>query len=130
MPVKMKYIDDGNGIEMMGTGVVTGDEIHNAFNEYYSGDMLLKTKYLIANFLDAEQFNVSNEDVGRIAAQEIQASKTGLKRLIALVGKQDVIFGLLRMWEGHTFRSGFETMVFRDREEALTWISQKIAGRE
>ena len=130
MPVELKYIDDSNGIEMVGTGIVTGEEIYNGFKEYYSGDMLLKTKYLIANFLDVENFNVSNEDVISIADQEIQASKTGLKRLFALVGEQDFIFGLLRMWEAHTFRSGFETMVFRDRDKALTWINEKIAYRK
>ena len=124
----MKYINNGNGIEMVGTDVVTGEEIYNAFNEYFSGDLLLETKYLIANFLDVEQFNVSNEDISRLTVQENQASKTGLNRLIALLGKQDYIFGFLRMWEGKTFQSGFEKMVFRDRERALTWINQKITS--
>ena len=126
--IKMKYINNGNGIEMVGTDVVTGEEIYNAFNEYFSGDLLLETKYLIANFLDVEQFNVSNEDISRLTVQENQASKTGLNRLIALLGKQDYIFGFLRMWEGKTFQSGFEKMVFRDRERALTWINQKITS--
>ena len=126
--IKMKYINNGNGIEMVGTDVVTGEEIYNAFNEYFSGDLLLETKYLIANFLDVEQFNVSNEDISRLTVQENQASKTGLNRLIALLGKQDYIFGFLRMWEGKTFQSGFEKMVFRDREKALTWINQKITS--
>ncbi len=130
MPVEIKYIDDSYGIEMIGTGVVTGEEIYNAAKEFYSGDTPLKLKYQIANFANADDFDVSSEDIERISGQEIMASETNPNRIIAVVGKQDLIFGLSRMWEGHVFGFGFETMVFRDREEAIIWINEKISEQE
>lgn len=130
MPLEMKYLDDDYGVEMVGTGVVTGEEIYNATKEFYSGYASLKIIYQIANFVNVDDFDVSKEDIIKIADQEIMVSKTNPNRIIAVVGEQDFVFGLSRMWEGHVYASGFETMVFREREEALKWINKKIDERK
>jgi hypothetical protein len=130
MPVEIKYVGDGDGIEMIGRGVVTGEEIYNANNVIYSGNTLLKQKYQLADFINVEEFDVSNEDIVKIANQEIKASETNPNRIMAIVGKQDLIFGLSRMWEVHVSINTLETMVFREREKALAWIKKKLDERK
>ncbi len=130
MPEEKKYLSDDYGVESIGKGVVSGEELYNTANVVYSGDTLLKQKYLLINFVHLENLDVSTEDIVKLANQDIAASKTNPNILIAIVGEQDVVFGLARMWEAHVYESAFETMVFREREEAVAWINKKIDERK
>ncbi len=130
MPEEKKYLSDDYGVEIIGKGVVSGEELYNTANVVYSGDTLLKQKYLLINFVHVENLDVSTEDIVKLANQDIAASKTNPNILIAIVGEQDVVFGLARMWEAHVYESAFETMVFREREEAVAWINKKIDERK
>jgi hypothetical protein len=53
-------------------------------------------------------------------------SKVNPKPVVALVADQDLIFGLARMWELLIDAAERETMVFRKREDAEAWITQKV----
>jgi hypothetical protein len=130
MPVEIKYFNDGYGIELVGKGVVTGQEIYDANIIVYSGDTLLKQKYQIINFANVEKLDVSQEEAVRLANQDIEASRTNPNIVIAVVAALNHAFGLGRMWEAHVNKSDFETMVFRRREEAVAWINKKIADQE
>ena len=62
MPVEMKYIDGGDGIEWIGNGVVTGEEIYKANHTIYSGKILFKQKYKLVDFVSIEGFDATHED--------------------------------------------------------------------
>ena len=126
MPVDIVYLDDGYGIELIGKGVVTGEEIQACNRVIYSGDTLVRQRYQLINLTDVEAFVVSNADVTDLANQDIEASKTNPDIIIAVVAKDKLAFGLARMWEAHADKATFETMVFRERPEALAWIKQKL----
>ena len=130
MPEEKKYLSDDYSVEIIGKGVVSGEELYNTANVVYSGDTLLKQKYLLINFVHVENLDVSTEDIVKLANQDIAASKTNPNILIAIVGEQDVVFGLARMWEAHVYEFAFETMVVREREEAVAWINKKIDERK
>lgn len=127
MPVEIKYFNGGDGIELIGKGVVTGQEIYDANIVVYSGDTLRKQKYQIVNFTNVEKLDLSLEEAVKIANQDVEASKTNPNIVIAVVAALNHAFGLGRMWEAHVNKSDFETMVFRRREEAVAWINKKIA---
>jgi len=127
MPVEIKYFNDGYGIELVGKGVVTGQEIYDANIIVYSGDTLLRQKYQIINFANVEKLDVSQEEAVKLANQDIEASRTNPNIVIAVVAALNHAFGLGRMWEALVNKSDFETMVFRRREEAVAWINKKIA---
>ncbi len=128
MPIELKYLNEGTGIEMIGKGTVSGEEICNVLNEIYSGEILLKQKYQIWYFINVEDFDFPKNDFTRMVDQDIEASKINPNIIIAIVGKQDLIYGIARMWEMHmeVEESGFETMVFRKKEDAEAWISKKL----
>ena len=50
------------------------------------------------------------------------AAKINPEMIIAVVGKKDLAFGLLRMWQVYTKEASLETSVFRELEEAKVWI--------
>jgi hypothetical protein len=126
MPVEIKYIGHGYGVELNGTGIVTGEEIYEANKVIYSGGTPLKQKYQIADYDNAEHLDISHEDIVRLARQDIEVSKTSPNIIFAIVGEKDITFGLARMWEAYAFQSNFETKVFRNRKKAVSWIKKKL----
>jgi hypothetical protein len=126
MPIEIEYLDGGYRIECIGKGVVTGEEIYNGNRIIYSGDTLSRHRYQIVNFTNVEKLSVSRDEAVRLANQDIEASKTNPNIVIAVVATLNHAFGLGRMWEAHANMSGFETMVFRTREDAMAWIERKI----
>ena len=130
MPVELKYFSDGYGIELVGQGVVTGEEIQNCNRIIYSGDTLRRQKYQLVDFAEVEELVVSNADIAELAHQDIEASKINPNIIIAVVAKHSLAFGLARMWEAHADKATFETMVFRERREALAWIKEKMGERK
>jgi hypothetical protein len=130
MPLEIRYFRDGYGLECIGTGVVTGEDLKKANEAVYSDERLPALKYQLVDLLKAERFDVSNEDAIEIAEQDVAASETSPNMLIAVVAERDLPFGIARMWEAFAFEGAVETMVFREREEALAWIKMKLAKQE
>ena len=130
MPIEIRHIDEGVGIEMIGKGRVTGKEICDALNEIYSSEMLPRQKYQIWCFTEVKDFDFPKEDFDRMVSQDAKASQTNPSIVVAVVGEKDLIFGISRMWETHMEikETGFETMTFRKREDADAWISSRING--
>jgi len=134
MPIEINYLPEGTGIgvEMTGTGNVTGQEICDALKKCYSSENLPKQKYQIWYFENAETFDCPNQDFDRMVNLDTEASRTNPNIVVAVVGKDDFIFGISRMWETYMEieKAGFETMTFRKREAADAWISSKLNSIE
>jgi len=113
---------------MVGKGIVSGKEICNSLNEIYSGEILLRQKYQIWYFIDVEKFDFPKNDFIRMVDKDMKASKINPNIIVAVVGNEDLIYGIARMWEIHmeVRESGFETMTFRKKEDAEVWISKKL----
>ena len=43
---------------------------------------------------------------------------------LAMVTGHNVVYGLSRMWEVYFEPSGWQTQVFREREQALAWLRE------
>ena len=64
-----------------------------------------------------------------IAIQDLKAFEVNPNMLIDLVAKEDLIFGLARMWEAYAYKTTFETMVFKKMDDAQQWIREKLHKR-
>jgi hypothetical protein len=129
MPVEIRYLDDRTGFEMVGEGTVTGKEICGALNEIYSSELLPRQRCQIWDFTDVESFDFPSNDFTTMVSLDMAASKVNPNIVVAVIGSQDVIYGIARMWEEHmeAKESGFITMVFREREDAEEWINGKLS---
>ena len=98
MPLKITYIKNG-GVLLKGEGVVSGSEIIQANESLYSSpEITQKIKYQLCDFTNVSSFLVSNEDILLLANQDETAAQVNPNMFIALVGAQDLIYGLIRMW--------------------------------
>ena len=126
MPMNFSYMEDG-GILVHGEGVVTGSEIIEVNDKIYeSPQKLERILYQLVDLTNVTKLLVSNEEVERLALQDLQVAKINPNMFIALVGHDDLVYGLARMWEALTHDAPFDTMVFRKLEDAEKWIKEKL----
>ena len=126
MPMTVTYIKN-SGVLIKGEGVVTGSEIKEANDKIYdSRENIMKIKYQLCDFLEVSEFLVTHEDIVFHSEQDYKAANINPHMIIAIVASSDLIFGLSRMWEAYSYRSPFQSMVFRSIEDAEKWIDEMI----
>jgi hypothetical protein len=126
MPLSITYNEDG-GIFVRGEGVITGSEIKEINNIIYeSPEKIEKITYQLGDFTDVTDISVSITEIQELAIKDQKAFEVNPNMFIALVAKDDLIFGLSRMWEAFSYKPTFETMVFKKMDDAQKWISERL----
>ena len=126
MTVEVKHLGDG-GVLLLGTGVVTGDEILDAKARFFGSEAATgAVVYLLADFSASIRAEISEAQVRAIAERDRAAAAVNPTMVMAVVGRQDLVYGLGRMWETMLETAPIETRVFRDRAEAEQWIATKV----
>ena len=126
MPIQIKYIEGGFGVEFIGSGVVTGADIIKANKEIYSNEKFSRQRYQIIDRTNCKEFQVSNEEIRIIAEQDKAAAKINPNIIIALISITDLQYGISRVYRALVGDSGFLTEVFRDRKNAEEWLEKQL----
>jgi len=120
-----RYVDEGQGLELEGTGIVLGTELLQANQEMLAEqERLRRVRYALVVFDAAAKMELSAEEIRQIVAQDRLMSRWMPKLSLAIVAHEDLQFGLSRMWEGYVLGVGWRTAVFRVRAEAEIWLHQ------
>ena len=112
MPVQINIIDDGNGIEYLATGVVTGKEIIEANQKTHTPDILHPAKYKIVDRTGCTDYRVTEENIRTLSQQDLRASQINNDIVIVLVSQTPLQFGMTRMWQAHIEKTGLRTEIF------------------
>ena len=126
MPVEVKYLDDGIGFNLSVTGIISGRDLFSEIENFYQSEHLITNRYGIIEFSCAANNKITNFDVRAIAEISEKSSKIAPNRIIALISKSDVGFGLSRMWEILAEKTNWDTRVFRSRSDAEKWLRTKV----
>ncbi len=126
MPLNLKYIDDAKGIYVTLEGKVTLDDLKAGALEAYSEEHIQNQIYQIIDFTSCSSFDLSSSDMQEIAKIDIEASKINPNIKIAIIAPSDLAFGMCRVYEAYADETGFDIMVLRSREEAASWIQEKL----
>ena len=124
--MKIKYIDDGIGIECTILGDATLDKILKAAEEVYSEEYITIQKYQIIDFTECTSFQLSSDDMRAIVEVDIEVSKSNPDIIIAIVAPDDIAFGMSRVYEAYAEETGFRIKVFRDKKESRLWIQNQL----
>jgi hypothetical protein len=126
MPIQIKYIDGGIGVEFIGSGVVTGADIIAANKEIYRNENFSKQRYQIIDRTECTKYEVSHKEIIIIAEQDKVAAKTNPNIIIAFISTSPLQYGISRMYQAYVGDEGFLTEVFRDRKNAEKWIEEQL----
>jgi hypothetical protein len=126
MTLKINYLENGKGIEIIASGTVTGSEIIARHDEIYSPKNLARQRYQIIDRTQCKEYIVSFAEVQIIAEIDKKASKTNPEIIIVIVAPTDLQFGMSRVWQAYVEESRFLTKVFRERTSAEGWLKERL----
>ena len=129
MAIQINYLDNGIGIEIIASGIVTGEEIIKAQEEVYNEENLQKQKYQIIDRTHCTEYQVSSEDIERISDIDNRASEVNSYIIIAVVSSTPLQYGMTRMWQAYIKEDRFMTKIFSDRKSADEWIKLQLGNK-
>lgn len=126
MPVDINYLDNGIGIEIIASGIVTGTDIIKAHEKIYNQENLSRQKYQIIDRTHCTNYQVYAEEIEIIAELDNKASEKNPNIIIAVVSSTSLQFGMTRMWQAYLKENRFNTKIFSNRKKADAWIKSRL----
>jgi hypothetical protein len=126
MTIQINYLDNGIGIEIIASGIVTGEEIIEAHKEIYNEENINKQKYQIVDRTHCTEYQVFANEIEEISEIDNDAAKINPNIIIALVSPTTLQFGMTRMWQAYLNEDHFVTKIFQDRKSADEWIKTQL----
>src|SRR5579863_4608171 len=119
MPLSLHYTDDGDGFILSATGRTTGSDFIDLTRTMAADEDRIKTlKFALVDLSDVAEFDVSADEVRRIAALDQRIAAVNPHSIVAFVATRRVVVGLLRMWELLGARGGWAIRICSARAEA------------
>jgi len=131
MPIEIKDSDGGLGNIIIGRGIVTEEELVDALKKHLTQDKdkFKQYRYSLSDYTATTKLEVSTQKIKLIAEYGKRAAIGNPEAIVAVVANQDLIYGLTRMWEALLAGTNWETMAFRNREDAEAWIKERVKER-
>jgi len=126
MTIQVNYLENGIGIEIIASGIVTGEEVIEAHKEIYNEENFKKQKYKIVDRTDCTKYQVYSEDIEKIAEMDDEASRINPNLIIAVISTTSLQHGMTRMWQAYMKNNVYITKNFLDRISADNWINSYI----
>ena len=108
------------------TGKVTDDEFLDSYKEYYNNEHWIPLLKELADFSECESPLLTTGGLDRLAnyikALFIERGITTFQT--AVYAPNDLPFGIARIYEAMTIGSPESVMVFRQLNEAISWLNE------
>ena len=127
MPAKIQRENDGEGVLLRMSGLVSGREIIDLNREIYARDPQKKLRYQIWDFTEANRMEVSPEELHIITLDDKEEAAKNPDQLVALVGSPRQLNGVdvsYQVFSQTWIGDGFQSASFRSLDEARQWIER------
>lgn len=126
MSVKVNILEDGKGVEIIASGVVTGSEILAIQRERYNEARFQKQRYQIIDKSQCTEYNVTYKDIDMISKYDREAAEVNQNIIIAIIESESLQFSLTQLWQTHIHDCALLTKSFKNRDNALKWIEKNL----
>ena len=109
-------------------GKVTGDEILQANREIYGDPRFDRLKYQIVDLTGVESFNVTEEDMAVIAANDRAAARSRPHVRIAVAAEDEIIKDLSAFYDAAMVGVPWHQQIFDSMREAREWVTAPRDG--
>ncbi|MBN2081396.1 hypothetical protein JW859_04220 [bacterium] len=128
MPVEVAFTPDGAGAIVIGTGMVTSQELLSGDKQvYFPEERLRRLKYMLNDYRRTTSTSVTESDLVTSIQNDMAAAKINPGLVVAVVAEEDLIFGMSRMWEtlADVYEVQFKTYTTRSLDDAKAWIKEQ-----
>ncbi len=128
MPIDIKVVHNGMGILYRCHGRITGRDFIGANRRLIAfKDRLKQARYGLVDETGIDDIRISESEMLTIVAQTKKISAIVPQgAVVAVIAKDDMALGLARLWGSFIEHTGWETMTFRTRWKAKSWIVGKV----
>jgi len=128
MPIEAREIDGGLGSVVCAEGVLTDEEFIDCYTEFFAQpeDKLRAYRYNFSDYGAVMRLDLSTHAVRRMAELAKGVSSINAESVIAILAPKAEVFGMARMWETLKSETHWESMVFKEREDALGWLKHRV----
>ena len=92
----------------------------------YHSNLIKNLCYVLDDFVEISEFNVTTEGIKKCAQHAIEASQTNHQIKYLAIVPTDLLYGMVRMWQAYSDVTGWQMNIVRDREEAQNWIEKHV----
>ena len=131
MPVEVKDVDGGLGNIIIYSGVITKEEFVTTLKQHLmqDKDKFKNYRYSLNDASAVIKVEFSAEEIGLVANFCKSASTVNSTAIVATVADKDFVYGLARMSDALRNEAGWENEVFRNLDEAKSWIKKRVSGK-
>ncbi len=122
MPIKYKIFQNRKLVYALGNGKITFDELLQHIEELAADPQYKPPMKKIVDYRNATLFGLSIEEANKFTIKKVQLVEIFNNETCAFVMNSDLDFGMSRAHEAHFENSDITTNVFRNMEEALSWL--------
>ncbi|MBN2028654.1 hypothetical protein JW824_00260 [bacterium] len=129
MPITYQIKPDEKLVTLVHTGVVADSEFLSFYKNLYTVPQFDRSFNVLVNLQQAESTARSTSALHELAEFiQKQLKNINPHPKIAVVAPKDLSFGLARMYEVFSSTASSRFVVFRDADDALTWlgVSEKL----
>jgi len=128
MPITYE-IDDANGwVRMVGSGVITDEEVLTYRKRLLADPRFRPSMKLLSDMRGIERVQVTAGGIRRLVHEESSHSADLAARRLAIVTDSPVAYGMARMYQMLAENVGGAIQVFRRIEDATAWLRSEAAG--
>ena len=124
MPIEVNYIDDGKGVEILASEVVTGKELIAAQDKIYAPYTLAAQQYHIIDKSQCTEYAVTAADILIISEMDRKAAQINPNIIMAIIESSSLQFSLSEVWQAYVESFVQHSQSFTNRHDALEWIAQ------
>ncbi len=126
MTINVNFIDNGRGVEILASGLVTGNEIISAHKEIYAPDKLENQRYHIIDKSQCTEYDVNASDIETMSQLDRDAAQVNANIIIAIVESSCLKFSLSELWQAHVESFIKHSKSFSNRADAEQWIGETL----
>ena len=122
MPYSTRW--EARGVVWKFSGRVTGAELLNANHEIYGDSRFDQMAYQIVDLTEVERFDVTEEDMVVVAANDRAAALSRADVKVAIATRDEIVRQLSSLYEAASATSPWEQKVFETVAAARAWVSE------
>jgi len=128
MPIETHYVDMGQGAYKHAHGVVTSTDLLTCvLIQSQDVENTRKLRYILFDFTDVVEARIGHDIIPQLVELNHKTALNSPGLLAAIAAPNLVMFGIARNWQTLSHSLGWRVQVFRERSEAIAWLTAQLA---
>lgn len=126
MSHKVNIENQGTGVVVSLSGVITGRELTSINEHIYEADPNKKLRYQVWDFSDVEILEMKTEDIEKLVLQDMEEAISNSNQHVAIIGSSRTLRGVDNLYHYISdcwVKTGFQSKSFNNMDDARSWIA-------